>query len=138
MPTAQEIADVLEMQEYEVKDLITNNQRHVSLDEKVEDNDDGPTRLENHNDKDQKLADYGLYMESLNKDIVAALSLLSRREKEVIELYYGVNKQTAHTLDEIGTLFDLTRERVRQIKETGIRKLKNPGRSKRLKGYLGQ
>jgi RNA polymerase primary sigma factor len=74
----------------------------------------------------------------LNQEIQRSLSTLSDKEREVINLYYGIGMNHGLTLDEIGDKFDLTRERVRQIKEKAIRRLKHPSRSKLLKSYLGQ
>ena len=74
---------------------------------------------------------------SLQQDIERSLSTLKYREASIIKLYYGLGGSAAHTLEEIGTLFELTRERVRQIKEKGIRRLKHTSRSKMLKAYLG-
>ena len=75
--------------------------------------------------------------ESLEQEIERSLSTLKYREANIIKLYYGLGGTTAHTLEEIGALFELTRERVRQIKEKGIRRLKHTSRSKMLQAYLG-
>jgi len=76
--------------------------------------------------------------ESLGKEIQRSLSTLSEKERDVINLYYGLGKNHEYTLEEIALKFDLTRERVRQIKEKAIRRLRNSSRSRLLKAYLGQ
>jgi RNA polymerase primary sigma factor len=81
--------------------------------------------------------DHKIMNESLQNEIERSLSTLKYREASIIRLYYGLGDSTAHTLEEIGALYDLTRERVRQIKEKGIRRLKHASRSKILKAYLG-
>ena len=83
-------------------------------------------------------ADSGLIFESLSKEIQRSLSTLTERERDIINLYFGIGISHGLTLDEIGAKFDLTRERVRQIKEKAIRRLKHTARSKLLKSYLGQ
>ncbi len=79
----------------------------------------------------------GLLYESLRKEIDRAISTLTQREADVVKLYFGLNESHPMTLEEIGEAFDLTRERVRQIKEKAIRRLKHTSRSKILKSYLG-
>ena len=88
--------------------------------------------------KDIPSPDKGLLNDSLRKEIERALSTLTFREANIIRLYYGLNGKHAHTLEEIGEEFNLTRERVRQIKEKAIKRLKNVTRCKNLKVYLGQ
>jgi RNA polymerase primary sigma factor len=82
--------------------------------------------------------DNELMHESLNSEIKRTLSTLSEKERNVIKLYYGIDENHSWTLDEIGIKYGLTRERVRQIKEKGIRKLKHNSRSRLLKAYLAQ
>lgn len=135
-PNPGEIAKLLDVPEDEVKESIKNSGRHVSMDAPLvqdEDNnmydvlknDDGPT------------PETGLIYESLRKEIDRAISTLTQREADVIRLYFGLNGGHPMTLEEIGEKFDLTRERVRQIKEKAIRRLKHTSRSKILKSYLG-
>jgi RNA polymerase primary sigma factor len=88
------------------------------------------------NDEEPK-PDNGLINESLSKEVDRALSTLTQREAEVIRLYFGIGVEHSLTLEEIGEKFDLTRERVRQIKEKAIRRLRHTSRSKTLKSYLG-
>ncbi len=135
-PNPEEIASMLEITETEVKESIKNSGRHVSMDAPLiqdEDNtmydvlknDDGPT------------PETKLMYDSLKKEIDRAISTLTPREADVIRLYFGLNQTHPMTLEEIGEKFDLTRERVRQIKEKAIRRLKHTSRSKILKTYLG-
>lgn len=135
-PNAGEIANLLEITEHEVKESMRNAGRHVSMDAPLiqdEDNnmydvlknDDGPT------------PETDLIYDSLRKEIERAISTLTSREADVIRLYFGLNRKHPMTLEEIGERFDLTRERVRQIKEKAIRRLKHTSRSKILKTYLG-
>jgi RNA polymerase primary sigma factor len=87
---------------------------------------------------DSPVADSTLMAESLSKEIQRSLSTLTEKERDVINFYFGIGMNHGLTLDEIGNKFDLTRERVRQIKEKAIRRLKHTSRSKLLKAYLGQ
>jgi len=87
---------------------------------------------------DSPTTDDGLIRESLAREIQRSLSTLSKKERDVVNLYYGIGMPHGLTLEEIGAKFDLTRERVRQIKEKAIRRLKHNSRSKLLKAYLGQ
>ena len=89
-------------------------------------------------DDDQPVTDAGLMRESLAREIQRSLSTLTEKERDVVNLYYGIGMNHGLTLEEIGAKFDLTRERVRQIKEKAIRRLKHTSRSKLLKSYLGQ
>ncbi|NQU31880.1 MAG: sigma-70 family RNA polymerase sigma factor [Bacteroidetes bacterium] len=135
-PNQKEIAIELEMTENEVKESQRNAGRHVSMDAPLiqdEDNtmydvlrsDEGPT------------PETGLLYESLRKEIDRAVQTLTQREADVVKLYFGLGEGHPMTLEEIGEKFDLTRERVRQIKEKAIRRLKHTSRSKILKSYLG-
>jgi RNA polymerase primary sigma factor len=137
-PTAKEIAEVLEMAEQDVKDAIKNNGRHVSMDAPLITGDDDSSNMYEVLPNDSLPGpDYELYKESLRKEIDRALKTLSPREADVIRLYFGLNGHHPLTLEEIGEKFDLTRERVRQIKEKAIRRLKHASKSKLLKSYLG-
>lgn len=88
------------------------------------------------NDGEEK-PDTGLMTDSLRREVQRALSTLTQREADVVALYFGLNGEHAMTLEEIGEKFNLTRERVRQIKEKAIRRLRHTSRSKALKTYLG-
>jgi RNA polymerase primary sigma factor len=137
-PTIDELAEVLEVSEQDVKYSISNSGRHVSMDAPLKEGDEGSSSMydvlqnpeSNNPEKD-------LIAESLRSEIERSLNTLKMREADVIRLYFGLSDQPPMTLAEIGLRFDLTRERVRQIKEKGIRKLKNTSRSKMLRAYLG-
>lgn len=132
-PTPEEIAKELDLAPKEIKQIINNTGHHISMDAPLlqdEDNNLYDIMLS----KDSLSPEKGLLKESLNKEIERVLSTLTFREAEIIRLYYGVNKKNAFTLEEIGEKFDLTRERVRQIKGKVIKILKQ--RSKILKSYL--
>ena len=135
-PTAEEIADVLEISPNDVKKAMRNSGRHLSMDAPIGSEDEGNMYdiLQNKNipGPDRVLID-----DSLRKEIERALTTLSQREADILRYYFGLNGAPPHTLEEIGEKFDLTRERVRQIKEKAIRRLKHTSRSKNLKSYLG-
>jgi len=135
-PTVLEIAKALELAPEDVKDAIRSSGRHVSMDAPLLDGEDGNMYdvLLNH---DTPSPDKGLLNDSLRKEIERALSTLTYREGSIIRLYFGLNGKHPHTLEEIGEEFNLTRERVRQIKEKAIKRLKHTSRSKILKSYLG-
>jgi len=135
-PSADELAKELDMEVSEVSDTLKISGRHVSMDAPF-------TQGEENNLLDviqsdlQPSPDHLLMDESLREEIEQALSTLSEREAEVIKLYFGLDKENSLTLEEIGERFNLTRERVRQIKEKAIRRLRHTSRSKNLKAYLG-
>jgi len=129
-PSPEELAEVLEVSASEVVDTMKISGRHVVQGEENSLLD----VLEN--DGDEK-PDDGLMTDSLRKEVQRALSTLTSREADVITLYFGLNGEHAMTLEEIGEKFNLTRERVRQIKEKAIRRLRHTSRSKTLKPYLG-
>ncbi len=135
-PTVLEIARVLEIAPEDVKEAIRSSGRHVSMDAPLLDGEDGNMYDVLLND-DQPGPDKGLLNDSLRKEIERALSTLTYREASIIRLYFGLNGKHPHTLEEIGEEFNLTRERVRQIKEKAIKRLKHTSRSKILKSYLG-
>lgn len=134
-PSANEIADELEMSPYEVMDTLKISSRHLSLDAPFNDGEDNRL-LDVLEDKFQPSPDSKLMKDSLKKEIEKALSTLTDREAEVISLYFGINRDHSLTLEEIGLKFKLTRERVRQIKEKAIKRLRHASRSKPLKAYL--
>jgi RNA polymerase primary sigma factor len=134
-PSANEIADELEMSPFEVMDTLKISSRHLSLDAPFNDGEDNRL-LDVLEDKFQPSPDEKLINDSLKGEIVKALSTLTDREAEVISLYFGINRDHSLTLEEIGEKFKLTRERVRQIKEKAIKRLRHASRSKPLKGYL--
>ncbi|MBE9467570.1 MAG: sigma-70 family RNA polymerase sigma factor [Bacteroidetes bacterium] len=135
-PTTEEIAKNLEISPDDVKKALKTSGRHVSMDAPLADGEDGNLYDVMYN-KDLPGPDKNLLTDSLRKEIERVLTALSKREAEILRLYFGLNGVPPSTLEEIGEEFDLTRERVRQIKEKAIRRLKYTSRSKILKTYLG-
>jgi RNA polymerase primary sigma factor len=135
-PDVKEIAGELDMTELEVKESMRNAGRHVSMDAPLIQDEDN-TMYDVLKSEESNTPETGLLYESLRKEIDRAISTLTKREADVVKLYFGLNAQHPMTLEEIGEKFDLTRERVRQIKEKAIRRLKHTSRSKILKSYLG-
>lgn len=137
-PSAAEIAAMLEISEGDVKESMKNTGRHVSMDAPLTTGDDNAGSMYDVMEADDSPSpENGLLHESLRREIERALHTLTSREADVVRLYFGLNGEHAMTLEEIGEKFDLTRERVRQIKEKAIRRLKHTSRSKILKTYLG-
>jgi RNA polymerase primary sigma factor len=135
-PSASELATELDMDVSEVADTLKISGRHVSMDAPFAQGEDNRLLDVIQNDQ-QPAPDQSLMTESLKTEIDRALSTLTDREAEVIKLYFGLNKEHSLTLEEIGERFNLTRERVRQIKEKAIRRLRHASRSKNLRAYLG-
>ena len=137
-PSPAEIAGMLEITEQEVKESMKNTGRHVSMDAPLTTGDDNAGSMYDVMQADDSPSpENGLLNESLRREIERALHTLTSREADVVRLYFGLSGEHAMTLEEIGEKFDLTRERVRQIKEKAIRRLKHTSRSKILKTYLG-
>jgi len=135
-PNAEEIAEVLDLTEAEVKESMKNAGRHVSMDAPLVQDEDN-NMYDVLKSDEVVTPETELLYESLRKEIDRAISTLTQREQDVVKLYFGLNGGHPMTLEEIGERFDLTRERVRQIKEKAIRRLKHTSRSKILKSYLG-
>ncbi|HLW21197.1 MAG TPA: RNA polymerase sigma factor RpoD/SigA [Cyclobacteriaceae bacterium] len=135
-PSPEELAEVLEVTASEVVDTMKISGRHVSMDAPFVQGEENSLLDVLENDGEVK-PDDGLMNDSLRKEVQRALSTLTQREADVITLYFGLNGEHAMTLEEIGEKFNLTRERVRQIKEKAIRRLRHTSRSKTLKPYLG-
>jgi len=135
-PTASEIGEELEMSMNEVTETIKISGRHLSVDAPFAQGEDNRLLDVLTNDA-QPSPDHGLMSESLKIEVRRALSTLSEREAEVIRFYFGLDREHSLTLEEIGERFNLTRERVRQIKEKAIRRLRHTSRSKALRAYLG-
>jgi RNA polymerase primary sigma factor len=135
-PSANEIAEELEMTPYEVSDTLKISGKHLSLDAPFNQGDDNRL-LDVIQDEEQPPPDDYLIDESLRIEVKRALKTLSDREAEVIKLYFGLDREHPLTLEEIGERFNLTRERVRQIKEKAIRRLRHTSRSRMLRSYLG-
>jgi RNA polymerase primary sigma factor len=134
-PSAEELADQLDLPVDKVVDSLKVSGRHISVDAPFVDGEDNSLLDVLVND-DSPMADNLLVNESLSREIDRALSTLTDREKEIIQMFFGIGMQEM-TLEEIGDRFGLTRERVRQIKEKAIRRLKSKKRNKLLKSYLG-
>jgi RNA polymerase primary sigma factor len=135
-PSANELAEELDMTLFEVADTLKISGRHLSMDAPFSQGEDNRLLDVIQNDQ-QPLPDSSLMNESLKIEVRRALATLNEREAEVIRLYYGLDREHSLTLEEIGEKFSLTRERVRQIKEKAIRRLRHASRSKTLRSYLG-
>ncbi len=135
-PTMKEIADKAEVSISEVRESLKNSGRHVSMDAPLIDGEDS-NMYNVIGSENSPSPDESLMVDSLRNEIERALATLTDREGEVVRAYFGLNEEHPMTLEEIGEAFDLTRERVRQIKEKAIRRLKHTTRSKILKTYLG-
>jgi RNA polymerase primary sigma factor len=136
VPSAEEIAKELDMTVSDVKESMKNSGRHVSMDAPLVEGEDS-NLYDVLRSGESPNPDRELMHESLRTEIERALETLTPREADVVRLYFGLGNQHPMTLEEIGETFDLTRERVRQIKEKAIRRLKHTSRSKILKTYLG-
>ena len=135
-PTAEEISELVELSITEVKQSLKNTGRHISMDAPLVEGEDS-SLYDVMGSEDSPNPDADLMLESLREEIRRALDTLTPREADVVSSYFGLNGGHAMTLEEIGEKFDLTRERVRQIKEKAVRRLKQTSRSKILKTYLG-
>ena len=137
-PTSDEIAEILDTNVDEIENTIGVASRHVSMDSPFQDGEEG-SLLDVLPDPNAAKTDKNLeYSESLSKEIERSLSTLSERQRDVLKFYFGINLEHAMSLEDIGEKFDLTRERVRQIKDKAISKLRANSKSKLLKSYLGK
>lgn len=136
-PSADELAEALDILPEDVRETMKNQGRHMSMDAPLSTSEDGGSMYEVLENIHAASPDNELINESLRKEIERALTTLTAREADVVKLYFGLSGGHAHSLEEIGEKFDLTRERVRQIKEKAVRRLKHTSRSKVLRGYLG-
>ena len=136
-PSADEIAEALEIPEYKIDAALKISTRYISMDAPLSEDEDMKF-IDIFIDEDTPVTDAGLMKESLAREIQRSLATLTEKERDVVNLYYGIGMNHGLTLEEIGAKFDLTRERVRQIKEKAIRRLKHTSRSKLLKSNLGQ
>jgi RNA polymerase primary sigma factor len=134
-PTAEEIASELDLSTAQVKSAMKNSGRHVSMDAPLREGESS-NRYDVMKSEEMISPDQEVMKESLLSDMDEVLKTLPNIEGDVVRLYFGIGEQNSMSLVEIGELFDLTRERVRQIKEKGIRKLRLKSRSKVLRGYL--
>ncbi len=135
-PTNEELADLLDMTPKEVSNMLRGNSRHVSVDAPLASDDSDSTMLDIISVTDES-PDRILMEQSLKEEVQQGLSILSPREVEVLSAYYGLNGFKALTLEEIGEVYQLTRERVRQIKERAIRRLRKSYNRNNLRSYLG-
>ncbi len=135
-PSIDEIAASTDLPEDKIEDALKVNTKHISVDAPFVDGEEN-SLLDILPNADSPTADYQLVMESLRNEINRALLMLSERERQIVEAFFGIN-QPEMTLEEIGEKYGLTRERVRQIKEKAIRRLRNNTKNKLLKSYLGQ
>lgn len=136
-PTNVELAELLDLPEESIEQALTmHSGKHASLDAPIQ---EGSHTLLDTLNSDTKATDESLMDQSMHEEVARALRILTERERDVIKLYFGINQHHGLTLEEIGVKFDLTRERVRQIKEKAIRRLKHSHRNKRfLRLHLGQ
>ncbi|MEO0311587.1 MAG: hypothetical protein RIQ89_1244 [Bacteroidota bacterium] len=135
-PSTEEISQLLEISPDDIKDAMRTSGRHMSMDAPLVQGEEN-SLIDVLSDDDQPHPDHSLINESLRREVERALTTLTMRESDVLRLYFGLAGEQPLTLEEIGDRFDLTRERVRQIKEKAIRRLKHTSRSKILKTYLG-
>lgn len=135
-PTIEELSELLKLASEDIKEALRGNNRHLSMDAPLTQDEDS-SMYDVMLSPDSPMPDRGLLNESLRREIDRALSTLTPREANIIRLYFGLNGKHPLTLEEIGEEFDLTRERVRQIKEKALKRLKQTTRNKILKTYLG-
>ncbi|NNK89366.1 MAG: RNA polymerase sigma factor RpoD/SigA [Saprospiraceae bacterium] len=136
-PTHEELSELLEMKISDIVNVLQGGGRHLSMDAPIGGEEGEATMLDLFTPSDQKSPDLRLMEESLQNEVKYGLSLLSSREIEVLSAYYGLNGHKSLTLEEIGELYGLTRERVRQIKERALRRLRKSVNKNALKSYLG-
>lgn len=136
-PSYDEMSELLDMLPKDIYETMRNNNRHLSMDAPLSSNEDGGNMYDLLRNDAAHSPDKALIGESLQMEIFRSLATLTEREADVIKLFFGLAGKHAHSLEEIGEKFDLTRERVRQIKEKAVRRLKHGSRSRLLKSYLG-
>ena len=135
-PSAEEVAETIGVTAEEIRDNMKNGGRHVSMDAPFA-NGEGNSLMDVLTDASESKPDADLMSDSLSVEVRRVLATLTEREAEVLGHYFGLDNKAAMTLEEIGEKFNLTRERVRQIKEKATKRLQNSSRSKALKAYLG-
>lgn len=137
-PSYDELSEVMDMLPQDIYETMRNNNRHMSMDAPLSmSNEDGGNMYDLMGNENSISPDKDLIGESLQMEIFRALATLTEREADVVKLFFGLGGKHPHSLEEIGEKFELTRERVRQIKEKAVRRLKHGSRSRLLKSYLG-
>ncbi|MBK8043879.1 MAG: RNA polymerase sigma factor RpoD/SigA [Haliscomenobacter sp.] len=136
-PANEELAEILDMSPKEIGNMLKGNGRHISVDAPLSGEEGDATMLDVISGEDNMIPDAQLMEQSLKDEVRQGLSILSTREVEVLSAYYGLDGQKPLTLEEIGEMYNLTRERVRQIKERAIRRLRKSYNRNALKSYLG-
>lgn len=135
-PNSKEVAELLQVDEEEINTSVKNSNKHISMDAPLQ-TDEGNSLYDILSTDGNENPDKELIHDSLRIEIERAISTLTLREADVLRLYFGLNRKVPYSLDEIAEKYELSRERVRQIKERAIRRLKQTSRSKFLKNYLG-
>jgi RNA polymerase primary sigma factor len=136
-PSYDELSELVDMLPKDIYETMRNNNRHMSMDAPLSSGEEGGNMYDLLRNEAALNPDKGLLSESLQMEIFRALATLTEREADVVKLFFGLAGKYPHSLEEIGEKFNLTRERVRQIKEKAVRRLKHGSRSRLLKGYLG-
>jgi RNA polymerase primary sigma factor len=136
-PSYDELSELVDMLPHDIYETMRNNNRHLSMDAPLSSTEDGGSMYDLMQNEASLNPDKALLSESLQMEIFRALATLTEREADVVKLFFGLAGKHPHSLEEIGEKFSLTRERVRQIKEKAVRRLKHGSRSRLLKGYLG-
>ncbi|NBR13911.1 MAG: sigma-70 family RNA polymerase sigma factor [Flavobacteriales bacterium] len=137
-PSADELAEFLDVSTEEVKQSLAQNGRHISMDAPMIEGDESSSSMYEVMSGDSLPSpEASLVLDSLRRDIRSSLRTLTQRESDVVSMFYGLDGKMPMSLEEIGDKFDLTRERVRQIKEKAIRRLKHTSKNRNLRGYLG-
>lgn len=134
--TTREIAEKLELPQEEVETTLSTSSRHVSIDAPINEDEDASLLTLLPNDQEPN-PDKGLLHESLQREISRVMGILSEKEREILKLHFGLDNNMPHSYEDISEKVNLTRERVRQIKEKALRKLRKSSKSKLLKTYLG-
>ncbi len=135
-PSAEELSEILEMSEDQVSDTLGVSGRAVSVDAPFDSKDDQSNLLDVLSNPNSPSADTDMIAESMQQDIIRSLNTLPPKESDVLKLFYGIGHQRAHTLEEISMKLEMTRERVRQIKDNGIKRLRHNSRSRLLRTYF--
>mgnify|MGYP001049936292 CR=1 FL=1 len=135
-PSVDEIAERVDLPEDKIADAMKANSRHVSMDAPIADGED--SSMIDFLSGDSSNTDRELAIESLKAEVSRILKLLTDKEQKVLRAFFGIDGSPEMTLDEIGEKYNLTRERVRQIKEKALRRLRHNTKNKLLKSYLGQ